>query len=69
MWYVLVREEKRDGRIIHLCDCGLGYDDVLIAFACEEYMRENGFNSEEITKHAIYNPRSEPRTKVIHRTT
>ena len=64
MWYVLVREEKQDGRTIYICDCGLGYDDILIAYACEEYRRESGVNSEEIIKHAIYNPKSEPRTKL-----
>ena len=50
-----MREETLNGKKIHLCDCGLGYDDILIAYACEEYRRLNGVNSEEITKHAIYN--------------
>jgi hypothetical protein len=51
----MVREETHNGKKIHICDCGLGYEDNLIAYACEEYYRVNGVNSEEITKHAIYN--------------
>jgi len=51
----MVREETINGKKIHVCDCGLGYDDNLIAYACEEYFRVNGVNSEEITKLAIYN--------------
>ena len=46
---------------VYLCECGLGYEDILVAYACEEYRRVHGVDSEDITKHAIYNPRSEPR--------
>ena len=51
----MVREESVNGKKIHVCDCGLGYEDSLIAYACEEYYRVNGTNSEEITRHAVYN--------------
>jgi len=61
----LVREEKHGGKTVQICDCGLGYDDILIAYACEEYRRVNGVNSADITKHAVYNPKSEPRTRMI----
>ncbi len=49
----------RNGKTIYLCDCGLGYDDILIAYACGEYFATHGVNSEEITKKAVYNPRSD----------
>jgi hypothetical protein len=55
----LVREEVHNGGTIYVCDCGLGYDDILVAYACGEYYRTHGVNSEDITKKAIYNPRSE----------
>jgi len=61
----LVREEKHGGKTVHMCDCGLGYNDILIAYACEEYKRIHGINSEEITRHAVYNPRTEPRTRMV----
>jgi hypothetical protein len=61
---VLVQEERREGKTIYICECGLGYGDMLIAYACEEYRRVHGVNSGDIIKHAIYNPRSDPRTKV-----
>ncbi len=49
----LVREEIRGGRKIYICSCGLGYDDILIAYACEDYSKTHGVNSEEITKNAF----------------
>jgi len=54
----LIREEVHDGKTVYLCSCGLGYDDILVAYACGEYKRTHGVNSEDITKRAIYNPRS-----------
>jgi len=60
----LVREEIHDGKTLWVCDCGLGYEDSLIAFACEDYRRTNGVNSENITKRAIYNPRTESSTRL-----
>jgi len=51
----MVHEETLNGKKIHICNCGLGYEDNLIAYACEEYYRINGVNSEEITRHAVYN--------------
>jgi len=61
---VLVQAEKHDGKTIYVCECGLGYGDMLIAYACEEYRRVHGVNSGDITKLAIYNPRSDPRARV-----
>jgi hypothetical protein len=65
--YRLVREEAHDGKTIFICDCGLGYSDILIAYACEEYYRTRGVNSEEIIKRAVYNPRSDraPKRAVV----
>ena len=60
----MVQEEKHDGKTIYICDCGLGYDDMLIAYACEEYRRVHGVNSDDIIKHAVYNARNERRTKI-----
>jgi hypothetical protein len=59
----LVREEVHDGKTVYVCKCGLGYGDILIAYACEEYFRTHGVNSEDITKRAIYNPRSQGSAK------
>ena len=56
----LVREETHNGKTIYFCNCGLGYDDILVAYACEEYARTHGISSEEIIKRAVYNPRSVP---------
>lgn len=65
----MVREEKHDGKTVYVCDCGLGYDDILIAYACEEYARTRGVNSEDIVRRAVYNARSdkESRRPVIWR--
>jgi hypothetical protein len=60
---VLVREERHNGKTIYICNCGLGYDDMLIAYACEEYARTHGVNSEDIIKRAVYNPRTERLTR------
>ena len=59
----MTREETYKGKKIHVCSCGLGYEDGLIAYACEEYYRVNGVNSEEITRHAIYNEKSQRRSQ------
>lgn len=59
MAFRLVREEVHNGKTIYVCDCGLGYDDILVAYACGEYYLTHGVNSEDITRKAIYNPRSE----------
>jgi hypothetical protein len=59
----VVREETLNGKKIYVCNCGLGYDDNLIAYACEEYFRMNGVNSEEVTKRAIYNERMQRLSK------
>ena len=54
----LIKEEVHDGKTVYICSCGLGYDDILIAYACDEYKRTYGVNSEDIVKRAVYNPRS-----------
>jgi hypothetical protein len=61
----LVTEQERGGKTIYLCDCGLGYGDILIAYACEEYRRMYGVNSEDIMKLAIYNPRTEGHAEIV----
>ena len=58
MTHDLVKEQILEGKTVYLCSCGLGYNDPLIAFACEDYARTHGVNSEEIIKRAVYNPRS-----------
>ena len=65
MAHDLVREENQNGKTVYVCNCGLGYDDLLIAFACEDYFRTHGINSEDIIKRAIYNPRSARLTERI----
>jgi hypothetical protein len=52
----LVTEEIRGGKRIYICSCGLGYDDMLIAYACGDYFKTHGVNSEEIIKKCVYNP-------------
>lgn len=48
-------EHIHDGKTIYICTvCGLGYDDILIAYACEEYFRQYGESSTDIVKKAIY---------------
>jgi len=60
----MVTQTNNHGQTIYICDCGLGYSDILVAYACEEYRRVHGVNSEDIIKHAIYNPRSDLRNKI-----
>ncbi|MGA3405752.1 MAG: hypothetical protein ABSD49_08490 [Candidatus Bathyarchaeia archaeon] len=59
----MVTEEVRDGTTIYLCSCGLGYDDMLLAYACGDYLKTHSVNSEEITKKAVYNPRTDQTKK------
>ena len=56
---IVVTEEVRDGKTIYLCNCGLGYNDMLLAYACGDYLKTHGINSDEITKKAVYNPRTD----------
>ena len=63
-----MREERIGKLTVYVCECGLGYEDSLIAYACEEYKRIHGVDSEDITKHAIYNPRSKSITKAVQTT-
>jgi len=52
----LVTEEIRGGKKIYICSCGLEYDDMLIAYACGDYFKTHGVNSEDIIKKCVYNP-------------
>jgi hypothetical protein len=61
----MVKEEIHGGKTIYICNCGLGYDDILIAFACEDYRLTHGINSEEIVKKAVYNPRSDETKRTV----
>jgi hypothetical protein len=54
----LIREETHEGKKVYICSCGLGYEDILIAYACDEYVRTHGVTSEDIIKRAVYNPRT-----------
>ena len=65
----LIREELHDCRKVYICSCGLGYDDMLIAYACDEYIRTHGISSEDITRRAVYNPRSETSHKANYHNT
>ena len=56
---IVVTEQAHEGRTIFVCTkCGLGYDDILVAFACEEYFREYGESCTDIVKKAVYNPKT-----------
>jgi hypothetical protein len=52
----LVREEVNGAKTIYVCSCGLSYDDILLAYACEDYFKTHGVNSEKIIMRAIHNP-------------
>jgi hypothetical protein len=53
----VVLEKLHARREIYVCStCGLGYDDILIAYACEQYHRQYGESSTDIVKRAIYRP-------------
>ena len=54
---LLVTEQVHEGKKIFICNCGFGYDDMLIAYACDDYYKTHGAPSEEILKKAVYNPR------------
>jgi len=56
---LLVAERVHEGKKIFICNCGLGYDDILIAYACDDYRKTHGIPSEEILKRTIYTPRVE----------
>ncbi|HMK82319.1 MAG TPA: hypothetical protein VK503_01245 [Candidatus Bathyarchaeia archaeon] len=50
--------ETHNGKTVYVCSiCGLGYDDILFAYSCNEYCRTQGTQWSEITKRATYNPR------------
>ena len=55
---IIVVVEKLHERIkVYVCsNCGLGYDDILIAYACEQYHRQYGESSTDIVKRATYRP-------------
>jgi len=56
---LLVTEQVHEGKKIFICNCGFGYDDMLIAYACDDYCKIHGVASEEILKEVVYNPRIE----------
>ena len=56
---LLVTEQVHEGKKIFICNCGFGYDDMLIAYACDDYCKTHGVSSEEILKKVVYNPRIE----------
>jgi hypothetical protein len=54
---LLVAEQVHEGKKLFICNCGFGYDDMLIAYACDDYCKTHGMPSEEILKKVVYNPR------------
>ena len=55
----MVTEQSYEGTSIFVCAvCGLGYVDILLTYACEQYFRQYGESSTDIVKKAVYNPRS-----------
>ena len=54
---IVVIEKLHERAKVYICGtCGLGYDDILIAYACEQYHRQYGEPSTDIVKRAIYRP-------------
>ena len=54
---IVVLEKLHERREIYVCSiCVLGYDDILIAYACEQYHRQYGESSTDIVKRATYRP-------------
>ena len=48
---ILVTETLHESRKVYICNTsGLGYDDILLAYACERYHREYGDPSTDIVK-------------------
>ncbi|MGA3108284.1 MAG: hypothetical protein ABSD99_02340 [Candidatus Bathyarchaeia archaeon] len=61
---IVVTETLHERRRVYACStCGLGYDDILIAYACEQYHRQCGEASTDIVKRAIYRPPALERTR------
>ncbi len=52
----MVTEQVLDGKKVYVCNCGLIYDDLLVAYACDEYYKAHGKLSEDITKKAVNVP-------------
>ena len=50
---LLVTEKAEIGKRVFICDCGLGYDDARVAFACDQYCQTHGVASGEIIKKAV----------------
>ena len=50
--HCMVTEQVLDGKV-YVCKCGLVYDDLLVAYACDEYYKAHGKLSEDITKKAL----------------
>jgi len=53
----MVTEQILDGKKVYVCNCGLVFDDMLVAYACEQYYKEHGKLSEDITRKALNVPR------------
>lgn|GEM_PF-952452 len=61
---IVVTEKLHERRNVYICStCGLGYDDILIAYACEQYHRQYGEPSTDIVKRAIYRSPALERTR------
>jgi len=49
----LVTEKAEKMPRLYVCDCGLGYDDAHLAYACDQYCQTHGVASGEIIKKAV----------------
>ena len=50
----MVKEVEKDGKTVYQCeDCGLHYEDKDIATQCENFCREKGMCSMELTAQSI----------------
>ena len=57
MWSSMVKKIRHEGKTIYVCEvCGLVYDDILLAYSCNEYCRTHDTPWDEIAKKAIYIP-------------
>ena len=49
----MVTEKAEKMPRLYVCDCGLGYDDAHLAYACDQYCQTHGVASGEIIKKAV----------------
>ena len=52
----MITEQVLDGKKVYVCNCGLKYGDLLLAYACDEYYQTHGKPSEDIVRKAVNAP-------------